>query len=539
MAYYLLRGRRRPARPRTWFKPVTEPQEAGVRLLHSGEFGRLKAKEKRNIRHILRERESGLKSRGRGLAKEDLARNLVPNTDGTTVASYGSNAYSGQYSAVLDSTFYYTCCQDWRLHVYDTKAPFTTERSPSGRNAHHTDHETTMKTLKTVDAVPGSWTITDSHLSPDNERLIYASISPTVYMTKTFEPSSPQVPLRFATRSRPRSGWEDSDEIGIYSCRFSADGNEVIAGGNGHSGGELRVYDLLSDRTTMTIKAHESDVNSCCWADTASGNVLISASDDTFLKVWDRRSLGSNQKPSGVLVGHTEGITYVSAKGDGRYIVSNGKDQAMRLWDLRKMHSNSDFEMFGHKYYGRRSYDYRYDSYPKPKYAAHPRDCSVMTYRGHQVFRTLIRCHFSPMETTGANYLYTGSTDGRIHVYSLDGRIVQILDRKKTLPMSFDPSDPVPGSRVANKGHVCVRDVSWHSQAIIMSVGWQSDHNSTSSVARHEWKGIGKLGDQMGKLEDYVEREQLEGAERPMRRSSRHGGSSRMPGSFQLEHDDE
>lgn len=46
------------------------------------------------------------------------------------------------------------------------------------------------------------------------------------------------------------------------------------------------VYDLLADRRTVKIKAHSDDVNSCCWADTASGNVLISASDDTFLKVW-------------------------------------------------------------------------------------------------------------------------------------------------------------------------------------------------------------------------------------------------------------
>lgn len=46
------------------------------------------------------------------------------------------------------------------------------------------------------------------------------------------------------------------------------------------------VYDLLADRRTVKIQAHSDDVNSCCWADTASGNVLVSASDDTFLKVW-------------------------------------------------------------------------------------------------------------------------------------------------------------------------------------------------------------------------------------------------------------
>jgi len=31
-----------------------------------------------------------------------------------------------------------------------------------------------MKTLNTIQAVPGGWTITDSHLSPDNDRMVYA-----------------------------------------------------------------------------------------------------------------------------------------------------------------------------------------------------------------------------------------------------------------------------------------------------------------------------------------------------------------------------
>jgi WD repeat-containing protein 23 len=134
-----------------------------------------------------------------------------------------------------------------------------------------------------------------------------------------------------------------------------------------------------------------------------------------------------------VLVGHTEGITYVSPKGDGRYIISNGKDQALRLWDLRKMRGNSEFDVIKNTDYtsgfnylyvlfnlmfltgSNRSSD-RYMAYPKPSYKAHPRDCSVMTYRGHAVLRTLIRCHFSPIETTGGQYLYSGSADGRIHV---------------------------------------------------------------------------------------------------------------------------
>lgn len=39
-----------------------------------------------------------------------------------------------------------------------------------------------------------------------------------------------------------------------------------------------------------------------------------------------------------------------------------------------------------------------------------------MTYRGHSVLRTLIRCHFSPAATTDQRYIYSGSADGKIHV---------------------------------------------------------------------------------------------------------------------------
>lgn len=80
------------------------------------------------------------------------------------------------------------------------------------------------------------------------------------------------------------------------------------------------------------------------------------------MNLRDRRSLGASRKPSGVLVGHTEGITYVSAKGDGRYIVSNGKDQAARLWDLRKMRSSAEFDEIqrGGQYYGVPEFDYRF-----------------------------------------------------------------------------------------------------------------------------------------------------------------------------------
>jgi WD40 repeat protein len=41
--------------------------------------------------------------------------------------------------------------------------------------------------------------------------------------------------------------------------------------------------------------------------------------------------------PEGILQGHTEGVAHLHAKGDGRYLISNGKDFTIKMWDIRKM----------------------------------------------------------------------------------------------------------------------------------------------------------------------------------------------------------
>jgi len=56
----------------------------------------------------------------------------------------------------------------------------------------------------------------------------------TVHMATTLDSSSTQIPIPFAdpvpTRRRRYSTFSD---FGIWSCKFSADGNEVVAGGDG------------------------------------------------------------------------------------------------------------------------------------------------------------------------------------------------------------------------------------------------------------------------------------------------------------------
>ena len=58
--------------------------------------------------------------------------------------------------------------------------------------------------------------------------------TPTVFMTSTLDGDPVQTPIPFADPpSRSVHGWGYGESFGIWSCRFSADGNEVVAGGSG------------------------------------------------------------------------------------------------------------------------------------------------------------------------------------------------------------------------------------------------------------------------------------------------------------------
>jgi DDB1- and CUL4-associated factor 11 len=111
-------------------------------------------------------------------------------------------------------------------------------------------------------------------------------------------------------------------------------------------------------KITLKLEGHADDINAVCFADPISTNVLFSGSDDSVVKVWDRRSMAGGRE-AGCLVGHMEGITFVSSKGDGRYVITNGKDQTLKLWDIRMMVERGEFDKIVRKDYNS-GFDYRW-----------------------------------------------------------------------------------------------------------------------------------------------------------------------------------
>lgn len=366
---------------------------------------------------MLAARESNYSGRGRFSLSDSchVLSRCLPIYGPQEVDKMNSRAYVSQFS--VDGSLFVAGYQGSHIRIYNVDKGWKVQK------------DILAKSLR--------WTITDTSLSPDQRYLVYSSMSPLVHIVNIESAATESLAniteihdgLDFSCGNN-----DDNEDISIFSVKFSTDGRELVAASGD---GAIYVYDLAANKVGLQIPAHEVDVNTVCFAD-ESGHVIYSGSDDNLCKVWDRRCLSTTGQAAGVLTGHLEGITFIDSRGDGRYLISNGKDQSTKLWDIRKMTSNSP------AFHRRRDFDwdYRWMDYPEEdRNLKHPHDQSVATYKGHSVLYTLIRCYFSPAYSTGQKYIYTGSGDSVVYIYDL-----------------------VSGHQVARLEHCGqpVRDCSWH-----------------------------------------------------------------------------
>ncbi|KAF1344752.1 WD40-repeat-containing domain protein [Delphinella strobiligena] len=468
-------GRRSRRSKRTGSGYPKVPSEEGRNLMESGNFGlnerrqgTYDRKKKLTYRNMMRELGLGSAGRQRG-ANKIMSQSMIPNSAADSIINYNARCYSGQFSD--DGNFFFSCAQDFRVRMYDTSNPYR------------------WKYYKTAHYLGGQWTITDATLSPDNRFLAYSSIRSAVSLSPT-DPENNMDPtiLEFSNVGGGTGRRFHGGHFGIWSLRYSGDGQEIVAGTSDES---IYVYDIEARQTTLRINGHRDDVNAVCYGDKSSPHILYSGSDDTTIKVWDRRSMGDGRE-AGALVGHTEGLTYIDSKGDGRYVLSNAKDQTMKLWDLRKMMTTARFDSIRPEDYTT-GFDYRFTPYDEEDYEPHPHDCSVVTFRGHKVLKTLIRCHFSPPGSTDGRYVYSGSYDGSVYIWNLDGTLAKKID----VLAATKNSRPVEDERYVDRWEVSsrstqwqtiVRDASWHPNApVLAATSWNGWDHGLGTCTIHSW----------------------------------------------------
>ncbi|MET0650284.1 MAG: TIR domain-containing protein [Pyrinomonadaceae bacterium] len=85
--------------------------------------------------------------------------------------------------------------------------------------------------------------------------------------------------------------------------------------------------DLPHPALLRTINAHDTRVSACAFS--PDGSFIVSASDDTTLKVWDTKT-GSERL---MLVGHTSAVLGCAISPDGSFIVSASDDKTLKVWD--------------------------------------------------------------------------------------------------------------------------------------------------------------------------------------------------------------
>ncbi|XP_058057969.1 DDB1- and CUL4-associated factor 11 isoform X1 [Anopheles bellator] len=396
-----------------------------------------------SIVRMLNNRQFGLGERHGPFMRSTVCRinnHFRPNAFVDTVQKCDMKVFCGKFTG--DGNQFITASQDTMIRVYDSS-------------------QCQYRLQRTMEAKHVSWSILDVDFSPDGQSFVYSTWADAVFVASLDNLSSDGIQCLYLN--------SESQKLGVFSVCYSSCGKHILCGANY---GYMFAYDLNTASCTLKapISTERPDVNAVGFVDESS-NIFFSGSDHGIIKLWDRRCMNeSNPEAVGKLVGHSDGITFIDSRNDGRYIISNSKDQSIKLWDLRHMSPATTRRNIHY-----RNWDYRWDDVPKRFFNA-PRtlsgDTSIVTFRGHKVQKSLIRAKFSPALTTGQRYIYTGCGTGRLILYDvLTGAIVEAIEGH----------------------HDIVRDVAWHPhRAEILTCSWDT------TVHRHTYRGPEEKDEDLG-----------------------------------------
>ena len=150
------------------------------------------------------------------------------------------------------------------------------------------------------------------------------------------------------------------------------------------------------------------------------------------------------------------------------------------------------------------NFDYRWGSYDPDSWYPDPDDNSLVTFRGHRVTRTLIRCHFSPPGSTNSRYVYSGSADGKIYVWNMDATLAGKID----VYAATKDSRPQEGYHAmgwdddsGGQWKTCVRDAAWHPSApMVVASAWNGYGSSRGTCSVHSWNDGGEEDEGLPKM---------------------------------------
>ena len=110
----------------------------------------------------------------------------------------------------------------------------------------------------------------------------------------------------------------------IHACAFSPNGEIILSASSDHT---LKLWNARTGHEIITLVGHGGPVWSCVFSQ--DGTRIVSASSDTTLKIWDPVTGCALL----TLEGHAERVTKCAFSPDGTIILSGSDDESVKLWD--------------------------------------------------------------------------------------------------------------------------------------------------------------------------------------------------------------
>lgn len=93
-----------------------------------------------------------------------------------------------------------------------------------------------------------------------------------------------------------------------------------------------------------TLKGHSNWVTSIACPSVANSNVVVSASRDKTVMIWElTRNMDNYGVAKKSLHGHNHFVQDMSLSADGQYALTASWDKTLRLWDLNECKTSATF----------------------------------------------------------------------------------------------------------------------------------------------------------------------------------------------------
>lgn len=170
----------------------------------------------------------------------------------------------------------------------------------------------------------------------------------------------------------------------------------------------IKLWDPSDEyKNIRTLPGHDHSVSAVRFVPSgaagspSSGNLLVSASRDKTLRIWDV-STGYCLK---TIQGHSDWVRDVSPSFDGRWLVSASNDQSVRIWDASSGEPKAT--MMGH---------------------THVVECCVFAPpSSYGYLSKLAGLKKPPAASSSAEYVATGSRDKNICIWDARGTLIKTL----------------------------------------------------------------------------------------------------------------